>query len=70
MIIAEMQRRGYPVNFNVMYYAKSDKYDDIEEEIGLREGELIREYMPPLNTQIPYEDNWRKYNYREINYET
>ena len=54
MIMAEKQRRGYPINFNVMYYAKSDDYDSIDEEIGAKEGELIREYMPPLNTQIRY----------------
>lgn len=66
MIMAEKQRRGYPINFNVMYYAKSDDYDSIDEEIGVREGELIREYMPPLNTQIPDKDNWRRFTCREI----
>ena len=49
-----------------MYYAKNKDYDSIEEEIGNREGELIRKYMPKLNTQIPDEKNWRKFTCREI----
>ena len=66
MIMAEKQRRGYPINFNVMYYAKSDDYDSIDEEIGAKEGELVRQLMPPLNTQIPDARNWRKFTCREI----
>ena len=69
MILAEKKRSGCSINFDVMYYAKSDDYDSIDEEIGVREGELIREHMPPLNTQIPDKDNWRKFKHREINYE-
>ena len=69
MILAEKKRSGCSINFDVMYYAKSDDFDSIDEEIGVREGELIRQFMPALNTQIPNEDNWRKYTYREIEYE-
>ena len=69
MIIAEKQREGYAVNFDVMYYAMGEDYDTIEEEIGKREGELIREYMPMLNTQIPDENNWRRYTHREIEFD-
>lgn len=65
-ILAENQRQGRNVVFDVMYYAKSKKYKDIEEEIGQKEGELIRQYMPMLNTQIPKEENWRKFTCREI----
>lgn len=67
-ILAENQRQGRNVVFDVMYYAKSKKYKDIEEEIGYKEGELIRQYMPMLNTQIPKEENWRKFTCREIEY--
>lgn len=42
MILAEKQRQVCPVNFDVMYYAKSEDYDSIDEEIGTKEGELIR----------------------------
>ena len=69
IIMAEKQRRGCTINFDVMYYAKSDDYDSIDEEIGMREGELIRKYLPALNSQIPDKDNWRKYTHREIEYE-
>ena len=31
----------------------------IEEELGEKEGEFIRELKPVLNTQIPKADNWR-----------
>ena len=42
IIMAEKQREGASINFDVMYYAKGKDYDSIEEEIGAREGELIR----------------------------
>lgn len=41
-IMAEKQRKGAAINFDVMYYAKGKDYDSIEEEIGAKEGELIR----------------------------
>ena len=44
-------------------YATSSKLSDVEEEIGEAEGFYIRQYLPALNTQIPKEDNWRKYDY-------
>ena len=69
MILAEKKRGGCSINFDVMYYAQCEDYDSMDEEIGRREGELIRQFMPALNTQIPNEDNWRKYTYREIEYE-
>lgn len=33
-ILAEAQRKGYTVEFDVLYYAKSKSYKAIEEEIG------------------------------------
>jgi hypothetical protein len=54
------------VDFGVLYYAKSQRYWDIVEEIGQKEGELIREYRPVLNTQIPKEDNWRKWEVNPV----
>ena len=69
MILAEKQRQGCPVNFDVLYYAKEEDFDSIDEEIGAKEGELIRQFMPPLNTQIPDAKNWRKFTCREIDEE-
>lgn len=50
------------MEFDVLYYAKSQKYYDIVNEIGEKEGELIREYLPLLNAQIPKKENWRKWD--------
>ena len=41
-ILAEVQRKGHPVEFDVLYDAKGKRYVEIEEEIGHKEGELIR----------------------------
>ena len=40
MILAEKQRQGCPVNFDVLYYAKGEDFDSIDEEIGVLEGDL------------------------------
>lgn len=61
-ILAEAQRRGHSINFDVLYYATSRGSAAIEQEIGEKEGEYIRQYMPVLNTQIPKEDNWHKWD--------
>lgn len=61
-ILSEVQRKGKTVEFDVLYYAKSQKYYDIVNEIGEKEGELIREYRPLLNAQIPKKENWRKWD--------
>lgn len=60
-VLAEAQNAGYSVRFDVVYYAQEDGYYAIEEEIGRKEGEYIRRYMPPLNYQIPKEEDWRKF---------
>ena len=41
--------------------------DDITEEIGQKEGELIRRHLPPLNTQIPKASNWRTWEVKTLN---
>ena len=66
IILAENKRLGHSINCDVIYYATNSEYDAITEEIGEKEGELIREFMPMLNTHIPDKDNWRKYTRREI----
>ena len=49
-IMARAQERGHRIKFDVLYYAKNRNKADIIEEIGAKEGEYIRKYMPPLNT--------------------
>lgn len=63
-ILAEAWRKGHKITFDVVCYAQETHYRAIEEEIGRKEGEYIRQFLPPLNHQIPKENNWRKY---EIN---
>lgn len=65
-ILAEAKHRGYRVNFDVLCYARSVLPAEIEEEIGKAEGEFIRRYRPPLNTQIPKESDWRKFDYNSF----
>ena len=60
-ILAEAKRKGYKINFDVLYDATQTSYAAIEEEIGVKEGEYIRLYKPILNTQIPKAENWRSY---------
>lgn len=63
-VLAEVQRQGLSIDFDVLYYAKSA---DIENEIGQKEGEFIREYLPVLNTQIPKVENWRRWECVPLN---
>ena len=46
----------------MLYDAKARNYPAIQEEIGQKEGKYIRTYKPVLNTQIPREDDWRKFD--------
>lgn len=61
-ILAEAQRKGHTINFDVLYYATQSGYNAIKDEIGTKEGEYIREYKPALNTQIPKETDYHKFN--------
>ena len=61
-ILAEAQRKGHAINFDVLYYAQARNHAAINKEIGAKEGEYIRQYKPILNTQIPKEENWRKFD--------
>ena len=65
-ILAEVQRKGCKVRFDVLYDASSFGYDNIQEEIGRMESEFIRRHRPMLNTQIPHADNWRKFDIVEL----
>ena len=66
-ILAEVQRKGHAINFDVLYYAKTKGYSAIMAEIGEKEGEYIRKYTPILNTQIPKEDDWHRFDVNTIN---
>lgn len=55
------------IEFDVLYYAQQTSKEDIVEEIGQKEGELIRANRPVLNTQIPKEANWRSWEVKTLN---
>ena len=61
-ILAEAQRKGHTINFDVLYYATGHGYNAIKDEIGTKEGEYIRRYKPALNTQIPKETDYHKFD--------
>lgn len=65
-ILAEAVRKGHAVNFDVLYYARSKGNAAITEEIGAKEGEYIRLYKPILNTQIPKEDDWHRFDVNAV----
>ena len=65
-ILAEAQRKGHEINFDVLYYAKERGYTAVTHEIGAKEGEYIRQFNPLLNTQIPKEDDWHKWDVNAI----
>lgn len=66
-IIAEAQRKGHTITFDVLYYAKSKCIANQLAEIGDKEGEYIRRHKPILNTQIPKAEDWKKYDNNEVN---
>ena len=65
-ILQELQRKGKTVKFDVLYNAESEKYYNAVNEIGEKEGELIREHLPLLNTQIPKKENWHKWDIKPL----
>lgn len=68
-IMAEAQRRGHNIGFDVLYDATAKGRTKRLAEIGAKEGEYIRKYRPILNTQIPKAEDWHKYetNYVDAN---
>ena len=63
------QKKHCKIQFDVLYYAQSDTDDEIIEEIGQKEGELIRQYKPLLNTQIPKEEDWHQWTNKKVDSE-
>lgn len=65
-LLAQMQREGHPIGFDVLYYASSTGYSDTIEEIGYIEGVYLRQYRPALNTQIPKVEDWHKFEVKPV----
>ena len=60
-----MNWNGYSVNQTPAATSQSFAI----EEIGQKEGELIRQYRPALNTQIPRAENWRTWEVKKVDVE-
>ena len=65
-VLAEARRRRHQVRTIVLYEAKAQTDAELEEELGAKEGEFIRKYLPPLNTQIPKAENWHSFEEKSI----
>lgn len=59
-IFALAHLMGYNVRFDVLYYS-STLGEESDDEIGYKEGEYIRQYLPPLNYQIPCADDYHHF---------
>ncbi len=64
--MAEAKRKGHSITFDVLYYAQRRGTVERMAEIGEKEGEYIRKYLPVLNTQIPKAEDWSKFDVREV----
>ncbi len=66
-ILAEAQRKGHAITFDVLYDARATSAADTDNEIGIKEGEYIRQHQPILNFQLPKAEDWSKFDTHEIN---
>lgn len=64
-VIAQAQRTGHQITFDVLYYSPFTIGNDMLDDIGFNEGKYIREYLPFLNIQIPNENDYKKYTYNK-----
>ena len=60
-VLAEAKDKGHKIRFLRLYKANSSLGQELIEELGSKEGQYIRANLPPLNTQIPNEDDWHSY---------
>ncbi len=64
--MAEARCKGHNIGFDVLYYAQRKGSTNQLLEIGQKEGEYIRMFNPVLNTQIPKEEDWNKWDISEV----
>lgn len=60
-ILKQATNHNQKIKFDVLYYSINQDHYNIENDIGKKEGEFIRKFLPPLNYQIPREDNYKKF---------
>lgn len=61
-VLREAKTAGRRIQFDVLYYSPLLLEEEIDNDIGFKEGELIRSLNPPLNQQIPKIEDFRKYS--------
>lgn len=60
-IFKQAMNEDVKITFDVIYRAVSSDTDELEKEIGEKEGFFIRQYLPVLNYQIPKEENYKSF---------
>lgn len=60
-VLRQAIKSHFTIGFDVMYRSIETDPELIKEDIGEKEGELIRQYRPPLNSQIPKAEDWHKF---------
>lgn len=60
-ILHQAKEQNYEITFDKLYSAVGTSEKQIEDEIGNKEGELIREKLPYLNYQIPKVENYHTF---------
>ena len=50
---------GYDIHFDVIYISSTS--GNVDDDIGMKEGEYIRALLPPLNYQIPNKNNYHHF---------
>ena len=60
-VLRKASNNGCPIILDKVYESPKTAEEDIIQDIGEKEGEYIRKYLPPLNYQIPKESDWHKF---------
>ena len=61
VVLRQALQREIQIQFDVMYVSNRQQQDEVDDDIGHREAELIRQYMPVLNYQLPLLDNYHRF---------
>ena len=61
VVLREAVKEKMQIHFDILYISDKEDEKSIEEDIGYQEGVFIRQYLPPLNYQIPKEKDWHKF---------
>ena len=60
-VLRQAHNRGIVIEFDVQYVSKKQNQDEIDRDIGEREAELINQYAPVLNYQLPLLEDYKHF---------